>query len=1007
MRLGALRSLSLASLSLSTAVLLQAADTPLPANSQPETIPFTTPEEALKRLKLPDGFHAQLFAAEPQIRQPIGLTTDARGRVWVAENDTYAESAKNFDAEQRDRIVILADSDGDGRADRRTIFQDQLNKLTSVEVGLGGVWALCPPNLYFIPDRDGDDRPDGPPEIVLDGFDDAAVRHNIANGLRWGPDGWLYGRHGILATSLIGPPGSGPEQRAKFNCAIWRYHPTRKVAEAVAQGTTNSWGMDWDQHGELFFINTVIGHLWHVVPGAFYQRMYGEHFNPHLYQVLSATSDHFHWDTTSEVWHDIRQKGVTPGTDAAGGGHAHCGLLIYQETNWPAQYRNKMYTINFHGLRVNSDRIERHGATYVGRHDADILKTTDPWFRGIDLVPGHDGAVYMADWSDIGECHDNDGIHRTSGRIFRIGYGQPKSQPVDLTRQTDAQLVDQVAAKSEWFVRQARQQLRDRFVAGNDLSAARKSLSETLASASDPLHQLRALWSLQVTGGVDESLLLKLLDHPNEHLRVWAIQLLLDHGRPQSAAVLTAFVALARGEQSGLVLTYLASALQKLPVADRWDLAGNLCAKEAFASDAVYPLMVWYGVEPAVTAQPEQAVALARSSQLPMIRSFIARRLAADVEQQGPALAQLGTTALRSPATAGDILDGITAGLKGRRKAPAPPGWMELSKQASQVASVATQEKFREISVVFGDGRALDELRTLAVDGKADLDARRRAIEALAEARADNLLPLLSGLFGDTELSEAAVRGLAAVNEPAVAETILKNFGRLRPPGRAAAIDVLASRPASAGLLLTAVAEKKVPADLVQLYHVRQMYSLGSEDLQKQLEQLWPAWRPIASDKAARIKTLGEQLTADRLAAADPGRGRVLFDNTCAKCHRLFGAGQTTGPELTGAQRSNLTYLLENIVDPSATLAANYRVSVVTTQDGRVLTGVVGERTARTITLQTPTDKVTLQVSDIDEMVETKLSLMPEGMLDQLKPDQIADLIRYLQSTQQVDRPAE
>lgn len=793
MRLGAFRSLSLAGLSLSTAVLLQAADTPLPANSQPETIPFTTPDEALKRLNLPEGFHAQLFSAEPQIRQPIGLATDSRGRVWVAENDTYAESAKNFDAGQRDRIVILEDSDGDGRADRRTVFQDQLNKLTSVEVGLGGVWALCPPNLYFIPDRNGDDQPDGPPEIVLDGFDDAAVRHNIANGLRWGPDGWLYGRHGILATSQIGVPGTGPEQRAKFNCAIWRYHPTRKVAEAVAQGTTNSWGMDWDQHGELFFINTVIGHLWHVVPGAFYQRMYGEHFNPHLYQVLSATSDHFHWDTTSEVWHDIRQKGVTPGTDAAGGGHAHCGLLIYQEANWPAQYRNKMYTINFHGLRVNSDRIERHGATYVGRHDADFLKTTDPWFRGIDLVPGHDGAVYMADWSDIGECHDNDGIHRTSGRIFRIGYGQPKSQPVDLTRQTDAQLVEQVAAKSEWFVRQARQQLRDRFVAGKDLSAARKSLSETLASANDPLHQLRALWSLQVTGGVDEPVLIKLLDHPNEHLRVWAIQLLLDGGHPRSPAVLPAFVALARGEQSGLVLTYLASALQKLPVADRWDLADKLCAKEAFASDAVYPLMVWYGIEPAVTAQPERAVALAQSSQLPMIRSFIARRLAADVDQQGPALAQLGTAALKSPALSGDILDGITSGLKGRRKAPAPPGWMEISKQASQVASVDTQEKFREISVVFGDGRALDELRTLAVDGKADLDARRRAIEALAEARADNLLPLLSGLFGDAELSETAVRSLAAVNEPAVAETILKNFGRLRPPGRAAAVDILAS----------------------------------------------------------------------------------------------------------------------------------------------------------------------------------------------------------------------
>jgi putative membrane-bound dehydrogenase-like protein len=231
----------------------------------------------------------------------------------------------------RDRIVVFEDGDNDGRFDKRTVFWDGAERLTSVEVGLGGVWALALPNLYFIPDADGDAVPDGPPQVVLDGFEYVAGRHTVANGVRWGPDGWLYGRHGIQSTSRIGPPGTPAEQRTAMNVGIWRYHPTRRVTEVVASGTTNPWGMDWDAHGEPFFINTVIGHLWHVIPGAHYRRMYGDDPTPHMYEVIEQTADHVHWGT-GENWTDVR-KGVTDVTSAAGGGHAHTGLLIYQAVN--------------------------------------------------------------------------------------------------------------------------------------------------------------------------------------------------------------------------------------------------------------------------------------------------------------------------------------------------------------------------------------------------------------------------------------------------------------------------------------------------------------------------------------------------------------------------------------------------------------------------------------------------------------------------------------------------
>ncbi|HTG44631.1 MAG TPA: PVC-type heme-binding CxxCH protein, partial [Verrucomicrobiae bacterium] len=352
-----------------------------PYNTQQETTPLLTPAEALKKIHLPAGFTATLFAGEPEVQQPIGITSDARGRIWVAENYTYAEQKVNFATNLYDRIVILEDTDHDGKSDKRTVFWDRGQKLTSVAVGFGGVYALCPPNLLFIADRNGDDVPDGEPTVLLDGWDGAAVRHNIVNGLKWGPDGWLYGRHGILATSTVGKPGAGPEARTPLNCAIWRFHPVSQKFEVVAQGTTNPWGHDWDENGQLFFINTVIGHLWHVVPGAYYKRMYGEHFNQRLYELIDQTADHVHWNT-NETWDEIRKLGVTTTTSKAGGGHAHSGFMFYLSDVWPERYRNTAFTANFHGRRLNNDLVQRRGATYTAQHGADFMSSDDPWFRG-------------------------------------------------------------------------------------------------------------------------------------------------------------------------------------------------------------------------------------------------------------------------------------------------------------------------------------------------------------------------------------------------------------------------------------------------------------------------------------------------------------------------------------------------------------------------------------------------------------------------------------------------
>ena len=606
--------------------LVHAQKFPEPPDTQKTDLKLPSPEESAAGFTLPKGFKANVFAAEPDVRQPIAMTFDDRGRLWVAECFTYADRTLIYDTNLRDRIVIFEDTDGDGKFDKRKVFHDGLQRLTSIALGFGGVWATCAPHFVFIPDKNGDDKPDAEPEVLLDGWHSGKVRHNIVNGLKWGPDGWLYGRHGILQTSKVGKPGTPDEARVKLQCCMWRYHPTRHAFEVIAEGTTNSWGHDWDKHGQMFFINTVIGHLWHCVPGSYYKRMYGKHFNPHLYELIQQTADHFHWDVGKEKWGDLKKKGLSPTTDEAGGGHAHCGMMIYQGDNWPKKYRGKLFTANFHGRRLNCERLERTGAGYVGKHEPDFLKVEDVWFRGVELDYGFDGSVYLLDWSDVGECHENDGLHRSSGRIYRITHGETKAKAINLAELKSIELAKLQLHPNERFARHARRLLQERAGEGQDLMWAKNKLEHILAENPNVTRKLRALWCLHCIGAINADRLISLLRHKEEHIRVWAIQLLVDHGAPKSE-IIDLFTKIAKTEKSGLVRLYLASALRKLPREKRWPLANALAQCDDLKDDPVFPLMLWYGIESAVSRNSTAAIKLIANCKIPKLRQFAARRL--------------------------------------------------------------------------------------------------------------------------------------------------------------------------------------------------------------------------------------------------------------------------------------------------------------------------------------------------------------------------------------------
>jgi putative membrane-bound dehydrogenase-like protein len=957
--------------------------------------------EAAGGVRVPEGFRVDLFAGEPDVRQPIAMAFDDRGRLWVAECYTYADLKTNFDLTLRDRIVILEDTDQDGRFDRRKVFWDQGQRLTSLAIGFGGVWVLCAPEMLFIPDRDGDDVPDGAPVVLLDGWDAGPVRHNIVNGLKWGPDGWLYGRHGIQATSVVGRPGTPEANRIRLNCSIWRYHPVRHEFEVVCHGGTNSWGHDWDERGELFFINTVIGHLWHGIPGAYYRRMYGDHLRPHLYGLIDQHADHYHWDT-GKSWTDSRDAAGK--SDALGGGHAHSGLMIYLGDNWPEDWRRGLFTLNFHGRRINHDRLERAGSGWVGRHAPDFAWFRDPWFRGIDLAYGPDGGVFVLDWSDTGECHENDedGVHRDTGRIFKVTWGDVRRLgALDLGRHSDRELVRLQLHANEWMARVARRVLQERAAAGAELGAVKEELHGLFGSQPDIAIKLRALWALHVLDALEPEWLLARLAHEQESVRAWAVRLLAERasGRDEMArAIGEALVARARVEPSGLVRLYLASALQRLPVTERLALARVLSRRAEDAEDHNLPLMLWYGVEPLVAVDGSAALELVRETRIPLLREYTARRLGHEIERQPGWVNALCEWAAMSGSARHrlEVVRGLAEGLRGWRSAPKPAAWDDLAGRVEGDASDELLDRVRELGQVFGDERSLAEWRRLALDRRVEGARRRSAIRQLSNARASGLFELLRGLLSDPETMGEAARGLARMEGGDVLGLIAPHLAAMAPADQSAVLSELVSRRDHAWGLLEAIGREELSRRLMTAFHVRQIRGHGDAALDRKVAEVWGEVRATEADKREVVARYRALLTPGQLKGADRARGRELFAQLCGVCHQLFGEGSAIGPDLTGSGRGNLDYLLENILDPNAVVPMDYRLTILDLEDGRVLSGVVVGRTERTLTVQTPTELLTLDRADVEAMQESELSLMPEGLIEPLEDEQVRDLIGFL-----------
>ncbi|MCB1122305.1 MAG: PmoA family protein, partial [Verrucomicrobiae bacterium] len=625
---------------------------------------FLTGEQAIEKMTVPEGLEVTLVTSEPQITQPLAFCFDDRGRLWIAENRDYETRKSGFSNFGDSRILILEDTNGDGKMDTKKVFLEGIPFPSAIAVGFDGLWLGAPPNLLFLPDRDHDDRADANDiEIRLSGFE-IHDRHEVVNSFIWGPDGWLYGCHGVFTRSQVGKPRDGgriyrhgdpyPEKQdlvdpQYIDGGIWRYHPIKDRFEVMAHGFSNPWGLDFDDHGQAFISACVIPHAWHPIQGGYFHRQSGTHINPYVYSDIQTIGDHRHRS-------------------------AHGGARVYLADLLPEKYHNRLFMANIHEHALLSDILVPKGSGFVAKHGDDTVLANDPQWIGFSLEIGPEGAIYMLDWHDADIC-GNDVHDKDTGRVYRLAPDNtPYPTHFNLAEKSDNELVDLQLDKNDWYVRHARVLLQQRAAEGKLSSSVHDRLWAMFHNQKDDGRKLRALWALHVTGGAANDQLVGLLGHKAEYVRAWAIQLLCEDKNPGKKA-LAQFKKMAPSESSPVVRLYLASALQRIPQADTWDVAEGLLSHGKDADDHNLPKMIWYGVEPLVPTDPVRAMEMAASSRIPLVTQYISRRATSGklLDAVVGALTNTNSNTVRKV-----LLEGMRDGLLGQRDLTAPRGWQSL-----------------------------------------------------------------------------------------------------------------------------------------------------------------------------------------------------------------------------------------------------------------------------------------------------------------------------------------
>jgi putative membrane-bound dehydrogenase-like protein len=968
-------------------------------------------EQTLAQMFVPKGFSVDVIAAEPHLHQPMAFTFDAKGRLWVVEGHSYPQ--KRLPGEGLDRILIFSDDDNDGNFETRKVFIEGLNLVSGLEVGFGGVWVGAAPELLFIPDRDGDDVPDAEPQVLLNGFGFADT-HETMNSFMWGPDGWLYGNQGVFNSSSIGKPGESDDHRTTLSAGVWRYHPTRRVFEVFAHGGSNQWGLDYDDFGQIFMthcrsrwgegLTTHVqqgGHYWNQINGRYasFVSSTAPRQLPMMRNFLKASARYGHGEGGAGK----------RGSRAVYGGHSHVGTMIYLGDNWPVGYRNHLFTHNLHGHQMNHQVNNREAGGYDTVHAGfDMLFCADRQYIGVDLQYGPDGAVYISDWYDPRHCHNPDVEQwdRGNGRMYRMKYDatwQPAT--VDYTVASDADLIAAQSHPNEWHVRMSRLVLAERSTKRAISAAAVDTLVKLATLHSDPARRLRAVWTLHSIGQLQASLLETLMDDESEYIRSWAVQLAVEQfderlahpsaNPPQDNSRITdAIVKLASSDRSLFVRRYLASAIPRVPREVGWQLSETLSRQSENAADRNLPQLLWYGLATLMPHDLNHALQLADDTRLPALRNWIHWYAARRSNQGRAAVVAMIATAESSHRS--QLVSLLEFGVRGMRGVAAPDEWNDISGSLYAASDPATRQAAESIGAAFGDDELYRRMRVVLATDKSGVPVIRHALSILASDTSTENLPLVLSLLDRTDLAAQALPMLSRYDDESIARAVLDRLPAWKGAEYSAAMELLSGRVGWSELLLDQIAEEAVDKSQLSAYYARKMVNLGSETLNARLAAEWGALGQSTKQRRREISKFVAEFQSAPLWAYSANSGSAHFKKLCASCHEPTPQNAAIAPRLAGSGSKGVAYIAENVLDPNAVIGRDFQARIIVTISGLVISGLVESETDSAITVRTLTGSTTVAKDEIDEILVSKNSFMPESLLKTLNDRERIELFKYL-----------
>lgn len=953
----------------------------------------------LNSMSLNPGFVAERIVAEPDLHQPIAFTFDEKGRIWAIEAHSYPE--KRADGEGIDKIMIFEDQDGDGTFESRKVFMEGLNLASGLEIGYGGVWIGAAPELLFVPDANGDDIPDSEPIILLDGFGYQDT-HETLNSFIWGPDGWLYGNQGVFNYASIGKPGSTDAERIPLSAGVWRYHPIHHEFEIFAHGGSNQWGLDFNESGELFMTQCRSrwggGPTTHIVQGGHYwnqaNRGHADFVSGRSRESLSAFPNYLM--ASARYGHGEGGAGK-PGSRAVYGGHSQVGAMIYLGDNWPAEYRNRLFSHNLHGHQLNQQINLPEGSGYNTIHAGrDILYCPDPAYVAVDLKYGPDGAVYFSDWVDTQHCHNpnSEQWDRGNGRLYRLSWAETfQPAKVNLATATDIDLAELQLHANDWHVRMGRRLLHERATNGTIEAKAADRLQEIAFTHSDATRRLRALWAIHAIGGLSDKVALRLLEDDDPYVRAWTIQLMSDEAAP-SKRVIDRFKVLAKKDPSPIVRRYLASATQRLPASEQWDILASLSQKDDDANDRYLPQMIWFGLGPLMKEDPERGFKIAQSSAMPLLQQssnwYAAKLGGASLNQ---VVSNLSLTDNQE-----SLIDAISLGLEGQTRLPAPKAWFRVSKILYNHENPRVSQQALNLGATFNDSSVYPKMRQALANGSTPKPERINAFSILSHYLDPISVDLLVSLIDDPEFRVHVIRLAPRIDREKFSNTILQRFSNFDQNEKEAVLNAFTQKASLASKLLDNVATGKIDRSFVTAFHARALGDLDHPEVDRKLASIWGSINTTADDARKQIDDWESIYAEAPQWAFRALSGKAHFETLCSTCHQPGPTESTIGPNLTGSGSNGARYFLENILDPNAVVGDDYALSIVRTKSGQTLSGILDGQSESSITLNTLTGPIIVPRPDIASISKSPQSMMPPGLLATLNERETIELLKYLES---------